>query len=102
VPQAGVADIPQRLLLGGEGTFSATIARASCRALFTDAREVFIMVAISAAEKPRTSKSSSAARWLPGTSFLGVVARAAAGRPAGPGQSHGHGLQHRADDISTT
>jgi hypothetical protein len=48
------------------GTFSATTARARCRALFTEARDVRIIAAISAAEKPRTSNSSSAARWLPG------------------------------------
>jgi hypothetical protein len=49
-----------------DGTFSATIRRARCSALFTDAVEVSIVLAISAAENPRTSKSSSAARWLPG------------------------------------
>ena len=64
--QARVVDLAQRLLLAGAGTFSATIRRARCRALFTDAVEVSIVVAISAAEKPRTSNSSSAARWLPG------------------------------------
>jgi hypothetical protein len=60
--QARIADLPQRLLLGRKGTFWAMIARARCRALFTDAVDVSIMLAISAAEKPRTSKSSSAAR----------------------------------------
>ena len=40
--------------------------REGARAEFTDVVEVSIMAAISAAEKQRTSKSSSAARWLPG------------------------------------
>ncbi|GAA0659889.1 hypothetical protein GCM10010193_08420 [Kitasatospora atroaurantiaca] len=46
----------------GDGTFSATSLRARARAEFTDVVEVSIMAAISAAEKPRTSNSSSAAR----------------------------------------
>jgi hypothetical protein len=44
------------------------ILRARARAEFTDVVEVAIMVAISAAEKPRTSNSSNAARWLKASS----------------------------------
>ena len=50
----------------GPVTLAASVARARCTALFTDAVVVTIIVATSAAENPRTSMSSSAARWLPG------------------------------------
>ena len=89
---ARVADLPQRLLLRGGGTLSAMTLRARARAEFTEVVEVFIVVAISAAEKPSTSGSTSAARQvlqgrdegeLDGLALL--VARAGAGRaPARP------------------
>lgn len=50
----------------GVGAIAAMVRRARARAEFTDVVLVTMISAISAAEKPRTSKSRSAARWLPG------------------------------------
>jgi len=55
-----------------EARLVASVARARCSALFTAAGLAWRICAVSAAEKASTSRSSSAARWRGGSSWMTV------------------------------
>jgi hypothetical protein len=61
-----VADLRRVCCWLTAGPHLAMILRALASAEFTEVVDVPIIAAISAAEKPSTSNSSGAARWLPG------------------------------------